>query len=137
MIIPFVQVYTAGVTDIEYIDELLGFLFVANGFLYNIKTPQGMLVLSAGLYKETRYRSLAQSLIIIGAAVPLAFLYGVKGVMLGLLASNVYRAVDLLFFIPKYVTKLSVMNTFKKWIVMFISFACVLGVFEIISISVN
>lgn len=137
MIIPFIQIYTADVTDIEYVDHLLGFLFVANGFLYNIKTPQGMLVLSAGLYKETRYRSLAQSLIIIVVGIPLTLLYGISGIMFGLLISNVYRAIDLLFFIPKTVTKLSFMNSLKKWIVMLISISIILVVFKLVNISPN
>ena len=118
MIVPFVKIYTAGVNDADYVNVLIGFLFVLNGFLYNIKTPQGMLVLSAGLYKETRYRSLMQALLIIIVGVPLTFKFGIVGVLIGLSASNLYRAIDLLFFIPKYVTKLSVWLTLKKWLVM-------------------
>ena len=34
-------------------------------YFYNIKTPQGMLVISAGLYKETRIQTITQALIIV------------------------------------------------------------------------
>jgi O-antigen/teichoic acid export membrane protein len=132
MILPFIKIYTAGITDAVYTDSLVGFLFVLNGLLYNIKTPQGMLVLSAGLYKETRYRSLAQALIIIVVGVPLAYFYGLVGVLLGLLASNIYRAVDLLFFIPKYVTGLSFWHTLKKWAVIAVNTALTFGAFSLI-----
>ncbi|MBO5090567.1 MAG: hypothetical protein J6C27_06625 [Clostridia bacterium] len=125
MILPFVKIYTAGVTDTNYLNAWFGFLFVLNGLLYNIKTPQGMLVLSAGLYKETRYRSLAQAVLIIIVGVPLTFKFGVIGILLGLLASNLYRAIDLLFFIPKYVTKMSFIHTLKKWFVMAFNIAAI------------
>ena len=137
MILPFIKIYTSGITDIVYTDALIGFLFVLNGLLYNIKTPQGMLVLSAGLYKETRYRSLIQALLIIIVGVPFTFKYGVVGILIGLLSSNIYRSVDLLFFIPKYVTKLSFMKTLKKWIVIAVNTLVVFVVFSLIEFPVN
>ena len=126
MILPFVKIYTAGINDADYVNSLIGFLFILNGFIYNIKTPQGMLVLSAGLYKETRYRSLTQALLIIVVGVPLTFKFGIIGVLLGLLVSNIYRAIDLLFFIPKYVTKLPVISTIKKWLIMALNITLVI-----------
>lgn len=137
MILPFVGVYTQGITDAVYTDATVGFLFVLNGLLYNIKTPQGMLVLSAGLYKETRYRSLVQALLIIVVGVPLAYFYGLVGVLLGLLASNIYRAIDLLFFIPKYVTGLPFWHTLKKWLVIAVNTALTFGVFYLIQFPVD
>jgi len=59
-IMPFIKIYTKGVTDINYDVPLIGFLFVLNGLLYNIKTPQGMLVISAGLFKETKVQTTIQ-----------------------------------------------------------------------------
>lgn len=107
MLQSFVNIYTHNVTDTNYNQPVLAILFVINGLMYNIKTPQGMLVISAGHYKETRWRSLAQALIaVIGGAV-LAPFFGLIGIMIGLLLSNIYRDIDLFFYIPKYVTKLS------------------------------
>lgn len=137
MILPFIGVYTAGITDAVYTDSMVGFLFVLNGLLYNIKTPQGMLVLSAGLYKETRYRSLAQALLIIVVGVPLAYFYGLVGVLWGLLVSNVYRAVDLLFFIPKYVTGIPFWHTLKKWAVIAVNTALTFGAYYLVQFPVD
>lgn len=134
-IMPFIKIYTSGVTDADYYLPVVGFLFVINGFLYNIKTPQGMLVLSAGLYKETRYRTLTQALLIIIVGAPLTIFFGIYGVLIGLLVSNLYRSFDLLFFIPKNVTKLSVMNTAKKWVVMGINMAFVFVVYKVLPLN--
>ncbi|MGN0591687.1 MAG: lipopolysaccharide biosynthesis protein [Ruminococcus sp.] len=107
MLQSFVNIYTHNVTDTNYHQPLLAFLFTLNGLLYNIKTPQGMLVISAGHYKETRWRSLAQALIAVIGGVALAPFFGLNGIMVGLILSNLYRVIDLFFYIPKYVTKLS------------------------------
>ena len=84
-----------------------------NGFLYNLKTPQGMLVISAGMYRQTRWQSTAQGLIaLFGGLIGVQF-FGLYGIIGGLMLSNIYRDMDLLFFVPKRITKLSHLRTVK------------------------
>lgn len=106
MIIPFVNIYTSGIHDANYNQPILGILFTLNGLLYNLKTPQGMLVISAGLYKETRVQTSIQALIIVVGGIILAPSLGLVGILIASCLSNLYRDIDLLFFIPKNVTKL-------------------------------
>lgn len=121
MIMPFIRMYTSGVTDINYNVPLLGFLFVLNGLLYNIKTPQGMLVISAGMYKETRVQVTIQGLITVVFGFLLAPFIGIYGVLIASIVSNIYRDIDLMFFIPKHVTKLPVINTVKRILLILVS----------------
>jgi len=81
MIMPFMKIYTAGFTDAEYIRPTIAALFVAVVIVSNIKTPQGMLVISAGLYKETKVQSLIQALIIVVLSIVLAPQFGIAGVL--------------------------------------------------------
>ena len=113
-IVPFVLLYTEGVTDADYNQPLLGFLFTVNGYLFNLKTPQGMLVISAGLYKETRRQTITQALIAVIGGVVLGTTNGLEGIMLAMCLSNLYRAIDLICFIPKHVTMLKVGQTVKS-----------------------
>ncbi|SHO49533.1 lipopolysaccharide biosynthesis protein [Anaerocolumna xylanovorans] len=113
-IMPFIRLYTADVVDANYNQAILGVIFVLNGYLYNMKTPQGMLVISAGLYKETRYQTAAQAAIEALVGAVLGYRYGLAGVMLGSCLSNLYRVIDLMFFIPHNVTYLPVRNTLKR-----------------------
>lgn len=114
MIIPFVNLYTSGIHDANYNQPLLGILFTLNGLLYNLKTPQGMLVISAGLYKETRLQTSIQALIIIVGGIILAPSLGLVGILIASCLSNLYRDIDLLFFIPKNVTKLPVKESIYR-----------------------
>jgi lipoprotein-anchoring transpeptidase ErfK/SrfK len=69
LIMPFIKLYTAGITDVNYNIPLIGFLFTLNGLFYSLKTPQGMLVISAGLYRETRWQVTIQGLIAVVSGV--------------------------------------------------------------------
>lgn len=100
-------------------------LFVLNGVFYNLKTPQGMLVIAAGLYKETRIQSTIQAAILLVGGVVLGFKFGLIGVMAASCLSNLYRCIDLLFFIPKTVTHLSLGPTFKNMIEMLFMVAAI------------
>jgi O-antigen/teichoic acid export membrane protein len=116
LIMPFIDVYTQGINDAQYYNPLLGLLFVINGIFYCLKNPQGMLVISAGLYKETRIQVTIQGLL----AVILPFIFvqfwGLEGIIIGMIISNLYRTIDLLFFIPRTLTKLKVIESFNRMV---------------------
>lgn len=114
MIMPFVNLYTVGIIDANYNMPLLGFMMVLNGYMYQIKTPQGMLVISAGMYKETKYRTLTQGLIAFVGGAILAFPLGIYGILLAAILSNLYRDIDLCFFASKYITGLNPMKTIQN-----------------------
>jgi hypothetical protein len=126
LIMPFIRIYTAGITDANYNVPLVGFLIVVNGFLYNLKTPQGMLVISAGLYHETRWQTTMQGAIAVVGGIALAPSFGLPGIVIGSILSNLYRDIDLLFFIPKNVTKLPPQSTLKRWVISALEFFLIL-----------
>lgn len=116
MIIPFIRIYTHGITDANYILPVVGFLFALNGFLYHMKTPGGMLVIAAGLYRETRIQSSVQAIIIVLLGALLAPFYGLTGILSACVLSNFYRTIDLLFFIPKHVTHMPISKSLLRTI---------------------
>ena len=91
-----------------------------NGLLYNLKTPQGMLVISAGHYKETKMQTITQALIAVIGGIALAPFLGIYGIMIASILSNLYRDIDLLFYIPKNVTKTEVSGTFWRMVRVFV-----------------
>lgn len=106
-ILPFIKIYTRNFIDVNYILPVFAFVIVLNGLLYNIKTPQSMLIISAGMYKETRWRVTIQGLIIVIGGFAFSFLGGLTGIMVASCISNLYRTIDLIYFVPKYITHLS------------------------------
>ncbi|MDD4781003.1 MAG: hypothetical protein PHT02_10465 [Tissierellia bacterium] len=125
LIMPFIKLYTAGITDVNYNIPLIGFLFTLNGVLYSLKTPQGMLVISAGLYRETRWQVTIQGLIAVVGGVIFVQFWGLTGILIGSILSNIYRDIDLLFYIPHKLTKLKVRTSFYRMLRVFICFGLI------------
>lgn len=133
----FIALYTKNITDVNYCVPLYGTLFTLNGLLYNIKTPQGMLIISAGMYKETRWRSTIQASLIVVIGIILTPSLGIYGILAGLCASNLYRTIDLFFFVPKYITNTSKLHTFRRMIRIFVNIFIVVFINKFIVFEVN
>lgn len=114
LIMPFINIYTADITDANYNQPIIGFLIVLNAILYSIKNPQGTLVSSAGLFKETRNQTLIQAGIALGLGAILAKPIGLIGILIGLIVSNIYRDIDLLIFIPKQLSTIEIRTSFLR-----------------------
>lgn len=132
MIMPFIRLYTHGVTDAHYNVPLLGCLFTLNALMYSIKTPQGMLVISSGMYHETRWQTFTQGTIMVFGGLILAPFWGIEGVLYASIISNLYRDIDLLFFIPKHLTKLPVRKTFKRICTTFVNVCLIVFVYKLL-----
>ena len=105
LILPFVDLYAGEFSDADYHNALLGFLVVLNVFLYHGKSSQGLLVIAAGMYHETRLQTCIQALLIIALGTPLTVEFGVAGTIAASCVSNAYRVVDLLLFEPIRISK--------------------------------
>lgn len=136
-IMPFIALYTKNIVDINYNLPQIGFLMLLNSLLFNVKTPQGMLVMSAGLYKETRIQSTIQASIIIVFGIILASFFGLKGIIIASCASNLYRSIELFYFIPTNVTKLPVANTLKRVMMIFVEILVIAIPMTLIKIQVH
>lgn len=114
MFMPFIKIYTAGLEDADvYMLPILGLLFCLNGLLFSIKTPQGMMVIAAGHYKETKIQTTIQaSILVVGGLIFTGvFGWGLYGVVLAAILSNLYRAVDFLIYIEKHIVQGSLRQT--------------------------
>ena len=113
--IPFIRLYTLG-ADINYIFPLLALLMTINGYLYNLKTPFGMLTISAGKYRESRVQITIQGTLEVVFAIVFGIRWGLNGIVFGAIVSNLYRSIDFIFFAPKHLTNYSFSKTLKMWI---------------------
>lgn len=112
LIMPFVDLYAGGFHDANYHNVLLGFLVVLNVFLYHGKSSQGLLVIAAGMYRETRAQTCLQAAIIIVLGIPLTMRFGVVGTIAASCVSNLYRVIDLLLYEPRKISKDSLSSSF-------------------------
>ena len=125
MITPFIKIYTHDIHDVNYILPITASLFVVNELFNLLKAPGGMIIISAGMYKETRWRNTIQTVILIVCGILLGHYYGIIGIVSGIMLSNIYRDIDILFFVPKYILQSSCIDTLRKWIKTAICFVIV------------
>lgn len=128
MFMPFIKIYTAGLKDAEvYMMPILGVLFCVNGLLFSVKTPQGMMVIAAGQYKETKIQTTIQGAILVigGVLFTGVFGWGLYGVVIAAIFSNLYRTIDFVIYIEKNVVKGSLYGTISNIVSCFIIVAVV------------
>ena len=113
--LPFIKVYTLG-ADINYSYVTLALLMTINGYLYNLKVPFGMLTTASGKYRESRVQITIQGILQIVSGIFLSKIWGLNGVIMGAIISNLYRDIDFIFFAPKYLTNYSFSSSLKMWI---------------------
>ena len=113
--LPFIKVYTKG-ADINYEFPVLAILMTLNGYFYNLKTPFGMLTIASGKYRESRVQITIQGLLEIICGIVFAKIFGLNGIILGAIISNLYRNIDFIFFAPKYLTHYSFSSSLQMWI---------------------
>lgn len=103
MTIPFVKLYTAGVTDIEYIDSVVAILFVTIQLLSLVRIPAVVIVNVSGAYAETQKGAILEAVINLALSIPLFFVMGMKGLLVGTVVSLVYRSADIIYYVYKHI----------------------------------
>lgn len=115
-IVPFIQIYTDGIDDANYYVPNLAFLMVLDSLLSAIRSPQGMIIMAAGKFKETKYRAISEALISVSLGVILGSKIGLSGIILGSIVANLYRNIDTVIFVDKYIININKSKTIFKQI---------------------
>jgi O-antigen/teichoic acid export membrane protein len=114
LIMPFIEVYSANFTDINYIRPDIAALFVIIGIANNIRIPPNTLVTAAGHFRETQYRAILEATINLAASLIFVQYWGIIGVLMGSVCSYAYRTLDFILYTSKYILKQSFFPTFKR-----------------------
>ena len=111
LIVPFVTLYTHGVTDANYDAPLLGMLIIAEAVTNHAKMPMDLMVISSGKFREVRSHCAWEVgvTVVCGTSLgllllPYGTMYALCGIMAGVCAGNVTRTVCQLRFVPRAIT---------------------------------
>ena len=114
-ILPFLKIYTRGVTDINYIDVRLPVLFVSTYLLSNGRSAAQRIIEYAGHFRLTRNQSLTESAINILVSSICVFKFGIYGVLFGTIAALLYRTNEMIRYASGKLLKRSSWITYRKW----------------------
>lgn len=120
MVIPFVRLYTFGITDVEYIQPLFSVLILVAELLYCLRQPLQTLIYSGGFFKETKIGAFIEAFINIVISIILVFHFGLVGIAIGTLVAMLYRTIDLMVYINKNMAFLNIKKTIKHYLISFL-----------------
>lgn len=118
LIVPFVKVYTTGITDTNYIQPLFGHILILSEFVYAIRIPYNMLIKTAGHFKQTMVGAWVEAISNIVISVALVIKYGLVGVAIGTLIAMLYRTIEFMIYVSKNILKRSYTILIKDSIIM-------------------
>lgn len=114
LIVPFVQVYTHGVNDANYIQPLFGVLLVAANSGHCLRLPYNIMILAAGHYKQTQHNYIIAAVMNIAISIVCVMQFGLIGVALGTLAAMAYQTVWMAWYNSKNFIQWPMKNCFKQ-----------------------
>lgn len=115
-IVPFLNLYTAGVNDVNYLDYKLAFLFFAMNILSSGRNSSVMVINYAGHFKNTIKQTVIESVINVVCSLAFINIFGIYGVLMGTIAALLYRMIDMVIYSNKRLLKRSSFITFRRWI---------------------
>ncbi|WP_423188988.1 lipopolysaccharide biosynthesis protein [Alkalibacterium sp. f15] len=117
MILPFIRIYTSGITDVNYIRPEFAILIVLAEVIYSIRKPYNTIIKAAGHYRQTRGIAYTEALINISVSVVLSIQFGLIGVAVGTLTAMLYRTLLYVHYLSKNILYRSLWSFAKKVLV--------------------
>ena len=113
-LLPFMKLYTAGVTDINYIDPIIAYLFIGGALLSCCRAAPSNLVNWAGHFKKTQNRAILEASINIVVSLVCVKIWGIYGVLLGTIAALAYRTNDFIIYANIHILKRSPFGSYRR-----------------------
>ena len=108
LIEPFVMVYTAGVTDVDYSRIVFGMLMCFNQFLFCVRLPYQMITYAAGHFKQTRNGAIFEAVMNVTVSIALVIRFGLIGVTIGTFCAYCFRTFQYAIYSSKNLLQRSI-----------------------------
>jgi Na+-driven multidrug efflux pump len=115
-IVPFIMVYTRGVTDTDYYQPLFGVLLVVAYASQCLRIPYFRMIKAAGRFKETQNGAFISMGLNIGVSILLIFKFGLVGIAIGTFIAMFYHTVYFVWYLRKHVLHRSIIY-FVKYLI--------------------
>ena len=115
-ILPFMGLYTSGVTDINYIDPLLPYLFIGVFLLNTGRESSNLVIKYAGHFQQTVGRSMFEAILNLTVSLVGVWKFGLYGVLIGTIAALLYRTNDMILYANRRILNRSPWITYRRWL---------------------
>lgn len=106
LIVPFVQVYTKGVYDTEYIQRIFAVIMTVAYMFDCLRTPYNIIILAAGHYKQTQKCYIITAVLNLSISIGMVWHFGIVGVAVGTFISLGYQTIWMAGYCAKYLVSI-------------------------------
>ena len=125
-LLPIIELYTKGITDIDYYNPMLLVLFAVMKLLTNSKIPCNDVLNFEGVFEKTRHHAVIEAVLNVTVSVVAINLWGIIGGIIGTIAALLYRGNMMIYYANKKILSRSLIKTYRKYIVNFTLFIIIL-----------
>lgn len=120
MILPFIKVYTMGITDANYYRPTFAILITLAEFVWAIRLPYSGITLAAGHFKETKRGAWIEAFTNLILSTILVFKFGIIGVAIGTLVSMIIRTFEFMYHTSEYILQRGQKENIKRVVIVII-----------------
>lgn len=117
LIVPFVRVYTEGLTDAQYIQPLFSGLLVLAYGIRCLRTPYNIWILAAGHYKQTQRCHIVAAALNLLISVFAVSRWGLVGVAIGTVVAMTYQTAWMVLYNAHHLLKWPLRSLIKRFAV--------------------
>ena len=117
MCLPFINIYTSGVHDVEYLRPTFCYIIIIAEFFYCVRIPYEDIVRAFGHYKQTRNAAIVEPIINILISVVLVTKFGMIGVAIGTLIAIIFRTLRYSIYVQKNLINRNLFNCVRPYII--------------------
>lgn len=117
LIVPFVMVYTNGITDANYSQPAFAAIISLACAVSCLKTPYNIAILAAGHYKQTQNKFIICAIINLTISIATVSSFGLVGVAIGTFIAMLYQTIWMSAYVSKYIIVLPFKCFVKQCIV--------------------
>lgn len=132
LITPFVKVYTQGVTDVNYVRYVFGYLVIIGEMLYCLRSPYEAVINAAGHFKQTKKYVFIEAGINLLLSLILVYKYGLIGVVLGTVISILYRIIMFSMYAARNIIHSNRFICLKRFLISFFTVVVIFFLSKII-----
>ena len=129
LLIPFIKIYTAEMTDMNYVQPIFGYVLIAAEMVYCFRCIYSTVSMNANKFKETQLGAILECVVNLAISLTLVIVFkmGILGVAIGTVAGMMTRYIFEVIFLSKSVVYRSVMKAIKMFFV-----SCMIAIVSII-----
>lgn len=121
LIVPFIQVYTLGIRDANYIQPTFAILLTLANAMHCLRLPYNIMILAAGHYKQTQRNYIVAAILNIVVSVLTVKIWGLIGVAIGTLLAMTYQTIWLAIYDSRHFINWPLKKVIKQFLVDIIS----------------